>query len=57
MLDRGRKAGLYASDLYRALSAHRPPPGDDAAGKTDSNGYIPQVQANGQRKFEQPDKA
>ena len=54
MLDRGRKAGLNLSELYRALSAKQPSPGDEPVGKADSNGYVAQVQANGSRTFEQP---
>ncbi len=54
MLDRGRKAGLNARELYQALSAHKPVPGDQPAGKSDSNGFVAQVQQNGQRSHEQP---
>jgi hypothetical protein len=56
MLDRGRKAGLNANELYRALSAHKPSIGDESNGKADSNGYVAQVQVNGQRTYEQPAK-
>lgn len=54
MLDRGRKAGLNSSELYRALSARQPSPSDDPIGRTDNNGYVARVQMNGQRTFEQP---
>lgn len=51
MLDRGRKAGLNARELYQALSAHKPPPGDAPTGKSDGNGFVAQVQQNGQRTY------
>ncbi len=51
LLDRGRKAGLNASELYRALSASKPSPGDQSVGKPDCNGFIAEVQANGHRTF------
>ena len=54
MVDRGRKAGLNASELYRALAAHKPAMGDDPVGKADGNGYVTQVHANGQRTYEPP---
>lgn len=52
LLDRGRKAGLNTAELYRALSGRQPFPGDGAAGQPDSNGYVAQVQANGQRSYQ-----
>lgn len=54
MLDRGRKAGLNAYELYQALGAKQPALGDAPIGKPDSNGFIAQVQANGQRTYEKP---
>lgn len=51
LLDRGRKAGLNTTELYRALSGRQPLPGDGPAGQADSNGYVAQVQANGQRSY------
>ncbi len=51
LLNRGRKAGLNASELYRALSAIKPMPGDPQSGKPDCNGFVAEVQANGQRTF------
>ena len=53
MLERGRKAGLNADELYRALSAHKPVFGDEP-GKTDGNGYVGQVKENGQRDYQPP---
>ena len=54
MVDRGRKAGLNARELYQALSAKQPGLGDAPVGKTDGNGYVAKVQENGQRVFEPP---
>ncbi len=53
LLDRGRKAGVNAEELYRALASSRPS-ADDPVGKADSNGYVAQVNENGQRTYEQP---
>lgn len=53
MLDRGRKAGLNAKELYQALSAHKPALGDDPA-KPDGNGYVAHVKENGQRDYQPP---
>jgi hypothetical protein len=52
MIDRGRKAGLKADELYRALSAGRP--SSEPLGKPDGNGFIEQVQADGKRTYEPP---
>jgi len=54
MIDRGRKAGLNARELYQALSAKQPALGDAPIGKADGNGYVAKVQENGQRSYEQP---
>ena len=56
MLDRGRKAGLRADELYRALSGRQPMLGDEPVGRTDSNGYVAQVHTNGQRTYQQSSK-
>jgi hypothetical protein len=50
LLDRGRKAGLNADELYRALAAYKPSLGD-AAGKSDNNGFVAKVKENGQRDY------
>lgn len=47
MIDRGRKAGLGTSDLYRAL-AGQPAEGNPAPGQTDGNGFVTQVDEHGQ---------
>ena len=54
MLERGRKAGLNADELYRAL-ASRQPSGDQPVGKADVNGYVAQVHENGQRTYQPPE--
>lgn len=51
MLDRGRKAGLSMADLYRALSSRPSAVGDTTPGQTDCNGYVTQIDANGQRTY------
>ena len=52
MIDRGRKAGLNANELYRALAAGRP--SSEPLGKPDGNGFVEQMQADGKRSFEPP---
>lgn len=47
LLDRGRKAGLNTRELYQALGARRPGPGDLASGLTDGNGFVVRVLADG----------
>jgi hypothetical protein len=47
MIDRGRKAGLGTSDLYRAM-AGVPAEGSPAPGQTDGNGFVAQVDEHGQ---------
>jgi hypothetical protein len=53
LVDRGRKAGLNARELYQALAGRQPTPGDQPIGQSDNNGYVAQVQANGQRIYVQ----
>ena len=50
LLDKGRKAGLGTSELYRALGSRRPEVGDPLR-QTDGNGFISGYSANGQRYF------
>jgi hypothetical protein len=54
LIDRGRKAGLNANELYRALSTRQPAPGDEPVGRADINGYVAKVEANGQRSYQPP---
>lgn len=49
LIDRGRKAGLGTSELYRAMAARRPEVGDCYLGQSDGNGFIIGVQGNGRR--------
>lgn len=51
LIDRGRRAGLGTSELYRALASQR---GDDvpAFGQTDGNGFVPSYSPNGQRVYQ-----
>jgi hypothetical protein len=56
LLDRGRRAGLNADELYRALSARRPSVDGQPIGQTDPNGYVARMQANGQRIFQHASK-
>jgi len=51
LLNRGRKAGLNTTELYSALSGRQPLLGDAPTGQPDSNGFVAQVQANGQRSY------
>jgi hypothetical protein len=50
LIDRGRKAGLGTSDLYRAM-ASQPAEGHWAPGYSDSNGFVPVVDEHGQRVY------
>jgi hypothetical protein len=54
MLDRGRKAGVNAHEMYRALGSRQPAPGDEPVGRADCNGYVAEVQENGHRAYQQP---
>jgi len=48
LISRGRKAGLSTRELYAALAA-RPPEGQDGqVGQTDENGYVSQINEQGQ---------
>jgi len=51
LVDRGRKAGLGTSELYKALTSRRPEAGD-LQGQADSNGFIAGVGANGERVYQ-----
>ncbi len=49
LVDRGRKAGLGTSELYRAMAARRPEAGDQHLGQSDGNGFVTGVQGDGRR--------
>lgn len=51
LIDRGRKAGLGTSELYRAMTARRPETGDQTPGLSDGNGFVIGVQGNGRRTY------
>lgn len=51
LIARGRKAGLGTRELYAALSA-RPPEGqENQPGTSDENGFVPDVNEQGQRVY------
>jgi len=51
MIDRGRKAGLRATELYQAMSAERTQEMSQAMGQGDCNGYVPSCGKDGRRVF------
>jgi hypothetical protein len=51
LIDRGRKAGLRTSELYRALSTRPGEGGDYPAGQTDGNGFVARYHADGHRTY------
>lgn len=50
LIDRGRKAGLGTSELYRALGSHRPEVGAQLR-RTDGNGFVSELGTHGERVF------
>jgi hypothetical protein len=48
LVDRGRKAGLQTSELYRALTT-RPPERQEIDSHTDTNGFIAAYDDKGHR--------
>jgi hypothetical protein len=51
LIDRGRKAGLRATELYQAIAARPPEVGDHALGQTDGNGFVLGYNQAGQRVY------
>jgi hypothetical protein len=51
LINRGRKAGLNASELYRAMAAHRTEGLDQAMGQADGNGFVMGYAPSGQRVY------
>jgi hypothetical protein len=49
LIDRGRKAGLRTSELYRAILSRRPEGTEPAGGRADCNGFTTCFDQNGQR--------
>jgi hypothetical protein len=51
LIDRGRKAGLRTSELYRAMAA-RPPEGtEQQLGQADGNGFVSGYDQGGHRVY------
>jgi hypothetical protein len=48
LINRGRKAGLRTTELYRALASRQPEGIDPALGQGDCNGYVPTYNQEGQ---------
>jgi hypothetical protein len=51
LVDRGRKAGLGTSELYRALAAQSAETSEPRFGAADSNGFVVGFEQNGQRVY------
>ncbi len=51
LIDRGRKAGLRAAELYQAMATRPPEGGDQALGRADCNGFVLGYDQAGQRVF------
>jgi hypothetical protein len=51
LIQRGRKAGLNARELYAALAGHSPEGSDTALGQADCNGYVSGYNQRGQRVY------
>jgi hypothetical protein len=51
LINRARKAGLNARELYSALSARSDETGEPTPGQTDCNGYVVGRDARGQRVY------
>ena len=51
LIDRGRKAGLGTSELYRAMGSRQPESGEYALGQTDGNGFVSNYNHQGRREF------
>jgi hypothetical protein len=51
LIDRGRKAGLNAAELYRAIAARQPEGGEQAVGQADCNGFVMGYNQAGQRVY------
>ncbi len=49
LINRGRKAGLGATELYQALAGRPPEEGDHNPGQADCNGFVLGYNQAGQR--------
>jgi hypothetical protein len=52
LIDRGRKAGLGTSELYRAIAARQPEGNDQAIGQADGNGFASGYDPQGRRLYQ-----
>jgi hypothetical protein len=52
LIDMGRRAGLKTSELYSALSGHRPMVHDAAGYDRDGNGFRPSYDAAGHQVYQ-----
>jgi hypothetical protein len=51
LINRGRKAGLTTRELYSAMSARPPEGSDQILGQSDTNGFVPGFNQQGQRVY------
>jgi hypothetical protein len=51
LIDRGRKAGLGTSEMYRAIAARRPGEAEMGVGQADCNGFVSTYNQAGQRVY------
>ena len=49
LINRGRKAGLNARELYGAIAARQPETGEQVLGQADCNGFVLGYDQAGQR--------
>jgi hypothetical protein len=51
LIDRGRKAGLRATELYQAIASRPPEAADHVLGQADCNGFVLGYNQAGQRVY------
>ena len=51
LIDRGRKAGLSTSELYRAMAARAPEAAEQSPGQADGNGFVGGYDQGGHRVY------
>jgi hypothetical protein len=49
LIDRGRKAGLRTSELYRAMATRPPEASEQPLGQADGNGFVSGYDQGGRR--------
>src|SRR5262249_39674004 len=52
LVDRGRKAGLRTTELYRAIGGNQLEAGDQALGQADGNGFVSGYDQQGHRVYQ-----